>query len=245
VYDIWNTPADTPKPFYGKPKPERMVVRKPPSALPAIELPGTESSYNPSKEVIEEIAEKVESKVLKRQLADQKLERAIHPSKIRTVKEIIQSLPKVSENELMKIKKQAKKGRRKGSKPKLLVTDKNFSTKFSRTERNKQKRRKLQLNLERKILMEKKRHKDMDNVDKYVSAAEDTNIRAKKRREALISRRKSSAFKMKNLKHRYVSVPKISILRRIPAGSLRNLKPGGNEFLERSARYEKRNMVIV
>jgi len=157
-------------------------------------------------------------------------------------------LEKLLENPLnenkKKINKDIKRIRRKSSKPIGVVKDKNFSSKFTQTERNKQKRRKLQMNFERKVRLVKKRQQDMDNVEKYVAELDDEEEKAKKRLERREVRKKLAAFRIKHLRRRYFGVPNSALLQKIPTGSLRTLKPYGHEFIERTARYEQRNMVI-
>eukprot|EP01103_Thecamoeba_quadrilineata_P019017 TRINITY_DN7537_c0_g1_i1.p1 TRINITY_DN7537_c0_g1~~TRINITY_DN7537_c0_g1_i1.p1 ORF type:complete len:377 (+),score=86.33 TRINITY_DN7537_c0_g1_i1:34-1164(+) len=242
VYDIWNTPLGPEIPFYGKPKRQKATIRKP-SALPAVAFPGSETSYNPMEEDLQKVSDTVKEKLAKLKEKEERLERIIYPTKMSTAEEIEKSLAKHKEN-LEKIKKKPQKNRRKGSKAHPGYADKNFSMKMSVTARNKQARRKAQLTIEKKNRMEKKRHERMDNAEQYAAAADEAQLQSKKKRELVLVRRKLEKFRTKNLRQRYLGVPSMALVRTAPAGSFRNLKPSGNEILERTARFEQRNMIV-
>lgn len=167
------------------------------------------------------------------------------PTTLRTSSQIRKLLPQLRPKELLKIKKDGKKSsRKKPSKPFQIVTsDKNFSVKMSKTDRNKQRRRRLQLNIERKVKIERKRNADIENVEKYSSLLGETQI-SMKRKQITIAKRKLEAFKTKHLGQRFLTVPSSSIWKNLTPGSFRSLKPFGNEIKERVVQYERRNMVV-
>jgi len=241
VYDIWNTPAVV-APFYGKPKPQKATIRKT-SALSALELPGSEASYNPLEEDVQKVTKAVQEKLKKIQEKERRLQNLLFPSKPRTAAEIIESLPAPKKNQLTKIKKNRKKT--KASKPYQSVDDKHYSTKMTRTERNKQTRRRAQLTFEKNHKLLKKRHRDMENAEKYADAAKEADKEAKKRRELELVRRKFEKYRTKHLRQRYMGIPNSALVRKVIGGSFRGLRSTGREFMERTARFEQRNMVVA
>jgi hypothetical protein len=182
VYDIWTAPPEPRKEIIGRPYPHNIIHRKP-SELPAVALPNTDVSYNPTENSINTVNEaliKVEKKFTTR---TSKLEKLIHPKRARSLAEVQKTTRPLTPKQRLQVRKLISKSRTgsKASKPKTKKElDPNFSMKMTRTQRNKLLKKKLRRHLLYKTRTDEKRSKQLDNVENIVKDLDEKTTRSKK-----------------------------------------------------------------
>eukprot|EP01101_Sappina_pedata_P012114 TRINITY_DN8260_c0_g1_i1.p2 TRINITY_DN8260_c0_g1~~TRINITY_DN8260_c0_g1_i1.p2 ORF type:complete len:361 (+),score=167.25 TRINITY_DN8260_c0_g1_i1:16-1098(+) len=256
AFDVWGTkdkliPTDIHSVLCNKQPSFRATLRPKTSSLPAVSLPSTADSYNPTPEAHSFALVEAAIETLKNTRRNKSIANQLRPDPKIVAKysdKMTIDIPTGDEIESDhddEKDKQPIKELSNRQKKKLMI-DPNFSIKKTQAERNKEKRLKDEERSKRWAETEKRKLQAIDRVDK-ISDNIETRAKTTEKRIRLrkIMKKKLEAVPKRLGKGRFVETPKNPLLPEELPGSVRNISAHRHLVLDQFRNFQRRNMLEV
>nr|XP_011446756.2 ribosome biogenesis protein NOP53 isoform X1 [Crassostrea gigas]XP_011446757.2 ribosome biogenesis protein NOP53 isoform X2 [Crassostrea gigas] len=249
-YNLWDDEPKKPVDPFAKPLVKR-PKRKAPSDLPAVQVPHPGASYNPDYEDYQELlskAHEVEEKKLLEEKKLQKFEEEIKKVDPKTLERTW--LSEMSEG--IKDKEELKEEEEDGDDAinaedldRISVNPPvRRESKKTRTQRNKEKKKKMQEKLKAQGKMDKTKANEIFRLKSMKAELDEREADLQRKAQERRQKWQSQGLQTRKLGRLKFEEPLLEIkLSGELEGSLRKLKPEGNLFVDRMKSFEKRNIM--
>eukprot|EP00005_Dracoamoeba_jomungandri_P000922 CAMPEP_0174253250 /NCGR_PEP_ID=MMETSP0439-20130205/2616_1 /TAXON_ID=0 /ORGANISM="Stereomyxa ramosa, Strain Chinc5" /LENGTH=450 /DNA_ID=CAMNT_0015334175 /DNA_START=19 /DNA_END=1371 /DNA_ORIENTATION=+ len=242
LIDEWIEPALQKK----KKVPEGFYKRLKPSPLDAVQIEAG-TSYNPSYEDHQDLLGEAVAEELKREEERKKVNKALRRERRRKAKkrkrERLEQEAKQAAEEQNSSSSSESSSDDEASASKEYISN-SFSKKLTTSERNRIKRRKLEVRKERSKLRKERREKRFNEIDDIIQELDQKDEEQKKRLEERARIKKEKEERPKKLsRHMFVKDPKAVLLTEELPEDLRTAPVLGNVWRERFQNLQERNIL--